>query len=142
VKSKEQVLDSINSRKQIADARPHGRFIGVDPEPRPGRVGHMPGASCIPFGEILTKAKPEDNHSIFKSKDELTKAFKSKGIDPSQPVTTTCGSGVTASILALGLHLAGNRSYAVYDGAWAEWAILKEQEAPVVLGESDVKPIS
>ena len=101
---------------QIVDARPQGRFEGKDPEPRPGlRGGHIPGSKNVPSGKILN----EDG--TLKSKAELEQIFREAGIDPGKPVVTTCGSGVTASMLSLALSVVGQDNAAVYDGAWTEW---------------------
>jgi thiosulfate/3-mercaptopyruvate sulfurtransferase len=101
---------------QIVDARPPGRFEGKDPEPRPGlRQGHIPGSKNVPSASILN---PD---GTLKSKAELEKVFREAGINPQEPVVTTCGSGITASMLALALAVLGQTNAAVYDGAWAEW---------------------
>ena len=81
---------------QIADARSPGRFAGTDPEPRAGlRSGHMPGASNVPISSLI------NNEGGLRSVDDIAKAFNTGGIDPTLPVITTCGSGVTACGLAL-----------------------------------------
>jgi thiosulfate/3-mercaptopyruvate sulfurtransferase len=99
----------------ILDARSAGRFKGEMPEPRPGlRPGHIPGSRNIPFAEILD---PETGK--FKSTNELTKYFHS--LDDNKNIITSCGSGVTACVLALALHTIGKKDVAVYDGSWAEW---------------------
>lgn len=101
---------------QIVDARPKGRFEGSEPEPRPGlRAGHIPGSKNVPSGAILNA------DGTLKSKDELEKIFRDAGVDPHRPVVTTCGSGVTASMLSLALSVIGQTNAAVYDGSWAEW---------------------
>jgi thiosulfate/3-mercaptopyruvate sulfurtransferase len=101
---------------QIVDARPAGRFAGTEPEPRPGvRSGHMPGARNVPSQSLL------NDDGTLKPAAELQKIFAAAGIDPSRPVITTCGSGVTASILSLALAILGQTHAAVYDGSWAEW---------------------
>jgi thiosulfate/3-mercaptopyruvate sulfurtransferase len=101
---------------QIVDARPAGRFEGKDPEPRPGlRQGHIPGSRNVPSSMILNA------DGTLKSKAELEKLFRDAGIDPGEPVVTTCGSGVTAAMLSLALAVLGQTNAAVYDGAWAEW---------------------
>jgi len=101
---------------QIVDARPAARFDGSEPEPRPGlRCGHLPGSRNVPSQLLLN----EDG--TLKTPAELAKIFASAGIDPALPVVTTCGSGVTASILSLALAVLGQTNAAVYDGSWAEW---------------------
>jgi thiosulfate/3-mercaptopyruvate sulfurtransferase len=101
---------------QIVDARPAGRFEGKDPEPRPGlKQGHIPGSKNVPSQSIVN---PD---GTLKSKAELETIFRAAGIDPGKPVVTTCGSGVTASILSLALAVLGQTNAAVYDGAFAEW---------------------
>lgn len=100
---------------QILDARPADRFAGRAPEPRAGlRSGHMPGALNLPFPGIL---HPD---GTMKQGDGLEQAFRAAGIDLDRPVITTCGSGVTAAILSLGLAVLG-KSSRLYDGSWAEW---------------------
>jgi thiosulfate/3-mercaptopyruvate sulfurtransferase len=112
---------------QIVDARPAGRFEGKDPEPRPGlRAGHIPGSKNVPSQSLLT---PD---GTFKSIDELAKIFSDAGINVAKPVVTTCGSGVTASILALALAALGQSNAAVYDGSWAEWG--KDNGLPIETG--------
>ncbi len=113
---------------QIVDARPKGRFEGTEPEPRPGlRLGHIPGAKNVPSATILNA------DGTLKSKGELEKIFRDAGIDPQEPVVTTCGSGVTASMLSLALAVVGQTNAAVYDGAWAEWG-QTGRETPVETG--------
>ncbi len=103
---------------QIVDARPAGRFEGRDAEPRPGlSLGHIPGAKNIPSQQLLN---PD---GTLKSPQELAALFKAAGVDVDRPVVTTCGSGVTASMLALALAVLGQSNAAVYDGSWAEWGL-------------------
>lgn len=112
---------------QIADARPAGRFEGRDPEPRPGlRPGHIPGSKNIPSQDLLN---PD---GTFKSEAELRELFSKAGIDVSKPVVATCGSGITASMLALALAVLGQTNAAVYDGSWAEWG--QHNDLPVETG--------
>lgn len=112
---------------QIVDARPAGRFDGRDPEPRPGlRSGHIPGSRNVPSPKIL------NDDGTLKSRDELIVIFKDAGIDPSKPVVTTCGSGVTAAMLSFALAVIGHTNAAVYDGSWAEWG--RENGLPVETG--------
>ena len=101
----------------VLDARAAGRFAGTAPEPRPGLPsGHMPGSRSLPFNELLaadgTMLPPE----------ALRARFAAAGVDGSRPVVTSCGTGVTATILTLGLVQAGLPPGAVYDGSWTEWA--------------------
>ena len=101
----------------ILDARAKGRFDGTAPEPRPGLPsGHMPGAKSVPFNELL--------NADFTMKDTaaLRARFAAAGADGSKPIVTSCGTGVTACILALGLKQAGLGDAAIYDGSWTEWA--------------------
>ena len=112
---------------QIADARSPGRFAGVEPEPRAGlRSGRMPGASNVPIASLI------NNEGGLRSLDDIAKAFEAGGIDPTLPVITTCGSGVTACGLALGLALLGNENVRVYDGSWSEWGA---SDAPIEAGD-------
>lgn len=102
---------------QILDSRPRGRFTGTEPEPRPGcRSGHMPGAFNLPFDQLVD---PETKCVL--PPDRLRGMIAGAGIDLDRPVITCCGSGVTACVLSLGLHLIGHEEWAVYDGSWAEW---------------------
>ena len=111
---------------QIADARSPGRFAGIDPEPRAGlRSGHMPGASNVPIASLI------NNEGGLRSLDDIAAAFHAGGINPALPVITTCGSGVTACGLALGLALLGNENVQVYDGSWSEWG---GSDAPIEAG--------
>jgi len=115
VRSLEEVQAAVAAGRQIADARPAGRFAGRDPEPRPGlQSGHMPGALNLPASDLVAGGR-------MKPIDELKPMFERAGVDLGQPIVTSCGSGVTASTLMLALTLAGARDVAVYDGSWAEW---------------------
>lgn len=117
VRSVDQVRANIASkREQVLDARSPGRFKGVDAEPRPGlKPGHIPGSLNLPSTEIV-----DAKSATMIDADALAARFKGAGIDLARPIVTTCGSGVTASLLALGLHLIG-KDAAVYDGSWSEW---------------------
>jgi thiosulfate/3-mercaptopyruvate sulfurtransferase len=107
-------LDSRAS--QVLDARSAGRFAGTEPEPRAGlRGGHIPGSLNLPY-ETLYRAD-----GTLLPPDELRGAAVAAGVELDRPIVTTCGSGVTASVLALALYLAGRPDVAVYDGSWSEW---------------------
>jgi thiosulfate/3-mercaptopyruvate sulfurtransferase len=109
------VRAALAGEAQVLDARSADRFRGTAPEPRPGlRAGHMPGALNLPFPGLLN---PD---GTMKPTAELEAAFREAGVDPERPVITTCGSGVTAAILSLGLAVLGRPSR-LYDGSWAEW---------------------
>lgn len=111
-----EVQQMIAKHEQILDARSSGRFTGVLPEPRPGiSSGHMPGAINTPFTELV-----EDGR--LKPAEKLREYFAAKGVNMEQPITTTCGSGVTAAVVALGLEVAGAKAVTLYDGSWAEYA--------------------
>jgi thiosulfate/3-mercaptopyruvate sulfurtransferase len=115
VKNFEAIQHLLGGQGQILDARSAMRFSGAAPEPRPGlSSGHMPGAVNLPFTELVEGGR-------LKSPDQLREIFEEKGIDLGRPVTTTCGSGVTAAVLALGLEIAGANDVTLYDGSWAEY---------------------
>jgi thiosulfate/3-mercaptopyruvate sulfurtransferase len=104
-----------DSSAQVVDARSAGRFAGTEPEPRPGlRPGHMPGARSVPSTEIIENGR-------LATPEKIAAAFKKAGIDTDQPIITTCGSGVSAVILAMGLDAIGKKLPRVYDGSWSEW---------------------
>jgi thiosulfate/3-mercaptopyruvate sulfurtransferase len=108
---------------QVVDARPADRFEGRAPEPRPGlKCGHMPGALNLPYAELL-------EHGHLKPKAELIEIIKAHKIDLNRPVMTTCGSGVSAAIVALAVEEAGGRLAGLYDGSWAEWGSREDCEA-------------
>lgn len=109
------VRAALQAGEQVLDARAADRFAGRAPEPRVGlRSGHMPGALNLPFPGVLN---PD---GTMKQGETLARAFRSAGVDLDRPVVTTCGSGVTAAILSLGLAALGKPSR-LYDGSWAEW---------------------
>ena len=128
VRDARQVERALTSkREQIVDARPAARFTGATPEPRAGlKSGHMPGALNVPMPDVIA---PD---GTMKSAAALAKVFTEAGVDVSKPIATTCGSGITASVLALALARLGRFRTAVYDGSWTEWGGLPD--APVVTG--------
>jgi thiosulfate/3-mercaptopyruvate sulfurtransferase len=113
-----QIVD--NGSAQILDARSKARFTCQAPEPRAGLTrGHIPGSLNLPFNELLE----QNNWTKFKSKEEIRQAFEDAGIILGSKVITTCGSGVSAAVLTLGLHILGYdlTMCPIYDGSWAEW---------------------
>ena len=101
---------------QVLDARSNDRFTGKEAESREGlRSGHMPGAFNVYYRDVM------NDDWTMKSPDELRTIFENAGLDLSKPIITTCGSGVTAAILSLGLEMIGHRDHPVYDGSWTEW---------------------
>jgi thiosulfate/3-mercaptopyruvate sulfurtransferase len=118
VRDVDAMLENLNSRsEQVLDARSAGRFAGIDPEPRPNcRAGHIPDSRNVPYDHLI-----DPQSKTVLPPHCLQGRFRCVGIDMDKPVVTSCGSGVTACVLALGLHLIGKEDVAVYDGSWSEW---------------------
>ncbi len=131
VRDKTQMRANLKAgREQVLDARSRGRFEGRDPEPREDlRGGHIPGSLNLPFTDLID---PETH--TMRAREEIEARLAAAGVDPKRPVTTTCGSGITAAVLALGLHMTGHRDIAVYDGSWCEWGL--PGDTPVATGPS------
>ena len=124
----ESVRDLLERRAaQVIDARPGPRFRAEVPEPRAGlRGGHMPGARNVPFGGLI------EADGTMKSAADLRAAFDAAGVDLSAPIVSTCGSGISAAVLALALARLGREDVAVYDGSWTEWG--GRADTPVTAG--------
>jgi thiosulfate/3-mercaptopyruvate sulfurtransferase len=106
--------------EQMVDARSAARFAGTEPDPRKDTAaGHIPGSKNLPIAQLF---EPD---GTYKSLDKLRAAFAAAGVDIDRPIVTTCGSGVTASVLAFALHLL-DRDAALYDGSWSEWGALAD----------------
>jgi thiosulfate/3-mercaptopyruvate sulfurtransferase len=116
----------LDKAAQVVDARAADRFRGEAPEPRAGlRGGHMPGSFNVPFAEVLKDGR-------LKSHDDIAAAFKGAGVDLDNPVVTSCGSGVTASILTFAIEALGKQPGRVYVGSWSEWGA--RPDTPIVKG--------
>jgi len=128
LKGKHEIIANIESPSfQLLDARSKGRFEGTEPEPRAGlRSGHVPGSRSLPSLTLI------DANKTWKNPAALRQAFAEAGIDLNKPLTTTCGSGVTACALAFGAYLAGKDDTAIYDGSWVEWGA--DPELPIKTG--------
>ncbi|MCE4222483.1 3-mercaptopyruvate sulfurtransferase [Methylobacterium sp. C25] len=114
------------SSAQVVDARSGPRFRGEEAEPRPGvRPGHMPGARNVHYAALQANGR-------LKDKASLRAAFAEAGVDLEQPIITTCGSGVTAAIIALALETLGHPPKALYDGSWSDWG--SDETRPVATG--------
>jgi thiosulfate/3-mercaptopyruvate sulfurtransferase len=126
VRDIDQVKAALKAGVQVLDARARDRFQGTAPEPRPGLPsGHMPCAFNTPHGELIA-------NGALKSKAELEALFKGEGVDLDKPIITSCGSGVSAAIIALALARLGRWDAPVYDGSWTEWA--SRPDAEIVTG--------
>ena len=128
VRDARQMTENLRTKvEQVVDARSAGRFAGTEPEPRSSlRGGHIPGSKSLPFDQLFN----EDG--TYKSPEAIKAAFDAIGIDLSQPVIGTCGSGVTSAVLAFAAALIGHPKMAIYDGSWSEWGASATN--PVVTG--------
>jgi thiosulfate/3-mercaptopyruvate sulfurtransferase len=130
LRSKAQVLANIASRaEQVVDARGGPRFTGASPESRPGLAsGHIPGSLNVPYTGLFNA------DGTFKDAAGLRAAFAAGGVNLARPVVTSCGSGVTACVLAFAMHLIGKDDVALYDGSWTEWGM--DPATPKAVGEA------
>ena len=118
VKNKKQIDENINKNDfNVVDARSRERFEGKVAEPRKGlRSGSIKNSLCLPFGELI------NNDYTFVSKDKISEKFKSFNFDHSKNIVFSCGSGVTASVLALAYSLINDKYMpTIYDGSWSEY---------------------
>lgn len=131
VKGKMDMKENLETRAyQVLDARGKGRFEGTEPEPRPGlRSGHIPGSLNLPFLQLI-----DSDTKVWRHSEAIRELFSGAGVDLSRPLTTTCGSGVSACTLALGAHLLGKSDVAIYDGSWIDWG--SDPSVPVNTGPS------
>jgi thiosulfate/3-mercaptopyruvate sulfurtransferase len=111
--------------EEVLDARSAARFTGDEADPRGLAPGHIPGSKNLPFDQLLNA------DGTFKSREEIKAAFDSAGVDPSKPLVTTCGSGITASVLAFGAAMQGREDVALYDGSWSEWGLHPDTEKEI-----------
>lgn len=101
---------------QIIDARSPGRFIGIEDEPRPGlQKGHIPNSINIPFNLFI------DDKGCLINKDKIIEILNENNFDFEKITISSCGSGVTACVLAFTLEFLGKKEWKVYDGSWSEW---------------------
>jgi thiosulfate/3-mercaptopyruvate sulfurtransferase len=115
----EQIKENINSKiSNLVDARSKGRFLGIEPEPRPGLRGGSIENSCnLPWTECI-----DQKTKCFLTKEELKKKFSKINIDSNSKVIFSCGSGISACITAKAFELIGGKNFSIYDGSWTEWA--------------------
>jgi thiosulfate/3-mercaptopyruvate sulfurtransferase len=128
LRAKPDVLANLAGQaEQVVDARGAGRFTGAEAEARPGlAAGHIPGARNVPYASLYN---PD---GTFRDKAALKALFEDAGVDLARPLVTSCGSGMTACVLAFAFNLIGKRDVALYDGSWAEWGA--DPETPKATG--------
>ena len=117
VRTKADMLGNLHSKaEQVVDARGAARFTGEESDPRPNIAdGHIPGSRNVPYSALYNA------DGTFKDKAALKSVFAEAGVDLDKPVTTSCGSGVTACVVLFAMHLLGKEDTALYDGSWTEW---------------------
>ena len=107
---------------QIIDARSKGRFDGILPEPRKNiRSGHIPGSQNLPYQNLI------DNNGYLLDSKKLKILLSKKNININEPIISTCGSGVSACVLAFALESIGKQNWKIYDGSWTEWVAMEDK---------------
>ena len=126
----DQMKANVDSQaEQVVDARSAARFTGEEPDPRPAtHAGHIPGSKNLPQGQLFNA------DGTWKTGDALRQAFTDAGVDLDKPMVATCGSGITAAVLALGAHLVG-KDMPIYDGSWSEWGA--DRSTPKAMGAKE-----
>ncbi|HXQ52732.1 MAG TPA: 3-mercaptopyruvate sulfurtransferase [Stellaceae bacterium] len=129
VRDRAQLVANLTARReQVVDARSPPRFAGSAPEPRPGlRAGHIPGAVNLPWEELN-----DPKTGTVLPAEALEARLRRAGLKPEQPVVASCGSGVSACVVAFAIHLVGWPEAAVYDGSWSEWGL--PGDTPIATG--------
>ena len=129
VRNVDQLIANLdNYKEQVIDVRSPGRFAGTEAEPRAGlRSGHIPDAINVPIPLIMDPT----NYFAFRSSAEIQNNLDAAGLDPKRPLVASCGSGVTACVVGLGLYLIGQKEVAIYDGSWTEWG--GREDTPVTI---------
>ena len=127
VRTLDQMKANVDSgAEQVVDARSAARFTGEEPDPRPAtHAGHIPGSKNLPQGQLFNA------DGTWKTGDALRQAFEAAGVDLERPMVATCGSGITAAVLAFGAHLVG-KEMPIYDGSWSEWGA--DRSTPKAMG--------
>ncbi|WP_461413693.1 3-mercaptopyruvate sulfurtransferase [Gemmatimonas sp.] len=114
-------------REQVVDARSAGRFTGAEAEPRAGvRGGHMPGAHHVHYASLVNA------DGTMKPADALRRTFEEADVQLDAPIAASCGTGITACAVLLGLDVVGATRTALYDGSWTEWG--SQPDTPVETG--------
>jgi thiosulfate/3-mercaptopyruvate sulfurtransferase len=134
LRSKADMIANLDAdREQVVDARSADRVYGTGIDPVHGLpMGRIPGARNLPFTELF------NSDGTYRSTEAIRSAFEVAGLDMTRPITATCGSGVTASVLLFALHLIGERDFALYDGSWSEWGA--DPDTPKAQGPESGQP--
>ena len=115
----------VTAAAQVIDARGPAKFDGTQEDVFPfKKLGHIPNARNIPWADLI-----DPDTGAFIAPDALASRLTAAGIDLERPVVTTCASGITSCVVALGLYLLGHKTAAVYDGSWAEWGLAEDTPA-------------